>query len=90
MTGGASGTAPSEKPTGAWTAQEMVLYMLDRVRAGEFYVLCPDGETGWKTDQLRIMWAAADVALGHPPLSRWHRDYRALFEEYMREGHEGA
>ncbi|KAJ6565132.1 hypothetical protein B0H10DRAFT_1929197 [Mycena sp. CBHHK59/15] len=88
MTGG--GAALSEKPARAWTAQETVLYMLDRVRAGEFYVLCPDGETERETDQLRIMWAAADVALGRPPLSRWHRDYRALFEEYMREGREGA
>jgi hypothetical protein len=32
------------------------------------------------------MWAAADVAQGRPALSRWHRDYKALFEEYMREG----
>lgn len=37
-------------------------------------------------DQLRVMWAAADVAQGRPALSRWHRDYKALFEEYMREG----
>ncbi|KAJ6565124.1 hypothetical protein B0H10DRAFT_1842821 [Mycena sp. CBHHK59/15] len=79
-----------EKPAGAWTAQETVLCILHRVRAGELYLLCPDGETGRETDQLHIMWAAADVALGRPPLSRWHRDYRALFEEYMRSGREGA
>ncbi|KAJ7205642.1 hypothetical protein C8J57DRAFT_1405336 [Mycena rebaudengoi] len=87
MTGGsaaASGTrAP---PPGAWSAQETVLHMLDRVRAGDFYVLCPDAETTREIDQMRIMWAAADVAQGRPALSRWHRDYKALFEEYMRGG----
>ncbi|KAJ7904836.1 hypothetical protein B0H13DRAFT_744788 [Mycena leptocephala] len=75
-----------EKPPVAWTADETVRYMLERVAKGDFYVLCPDGETGPEIDQLRVMWAAADVAQGRPALSRWHRDYKALFEEYMREG----
>ena len=63
-----------------------MLYMLDKVRAGEFYVLCPDNETKRQVDQLRIMWSAADIAEGRPALSRWHANYKALFEEYMREG----
>ncbi|KAJ8523206.1 hypothetical protein ONZ45_g309 [Pleurotus djamor] len=75
-----------EKPHGAWTAEETVLYMLDKVRAGDFYIICPDNETRSEDDQLRIMWAASDVAEGRPALSRWHRDYKSLFEEYMREG----
>ncbi|KAJ7681490.1 hypothetical protein B0H17DRAFT_942950 [Mycena rosella] len=83
LTGAHSGGA---KPAGAWTAQETVRHMLARVAAGEFYVLCPDNETGPEIDQLRIMWAAADVAQGRPALSRWHRDYKALYEEYIREG----
>jgi NAD(P)-dependent dehydrogenase (short-subunit alcohol dehydrogenase family) len=74
------------KPVAAWTPEETVLYMLDKVRAGEFYVLCPDNETKRQVDQLRIMWAAADIAEGRPALSRWHANYKALFEEYMREG----
>jgi hypothetical protein len=60
--------------------------MLDRVRFGDFYILVPDNETRREVDQLRIMWAAADVAEGRPALSRWHRHYRALFEEYVRDG----
>ncbi|KAF9241088.1 NAD(P)-binding protein [Melanogaster broomeanus] len=74
------------KPAGAWTAEETVLYMLDRVRLGEFYILCPDNEARRAVDQLRIMWAAADVAEGRPALSRWHRDWKSLFEEYIRDG----
>ncbi|KAJ4496970.1 NAD-P-binding protein [Lentinula lateritia] len=80
----------AEKPTGAWTAEETVLYMLDKVRAGDFYVLVPDNETRRELDELRIMWAAGDIAEGRPALSRWHKDYKALFEEYVRDGMTGV
>ncbi|KAF4577407.1 hypothetical protein EYR40_009235 [Pleurotus pulmonarius] len=83
---GMTSSASSEKPPGAWSAQETVLYMLEHVRKGDFYIICPDNETRKEVDQLRIMWAASDVAEGRPALSRWHRDYKALFSEYMREG----
>ncbi|KAF8158474.1 hypothetical protein B0H34DRAFT_656026 [Crassisporium funariophilum] len=76
----------TSKPPGAWTAEETVLYMLDKVRSGDFYILVPDNDTKREVDQLRIMWAAADIAEGRPALSRWDGKYKALFEEYMREG----
>ena len=97
----------TEKPAGAWSAQETVLYMvrvlplcssarhgatdtllpwqLDRVREGQFYILVPDNETRREVDALRVLWAAGDVAEGRPALSRWHKDYKALFEEYVRD-----
>ena len=81
---GDNGTNP--KPQGAWTAEETVLYMLDKVRGGEFYVLVPDNETKRELDQLRIMWAAGDVAEGRPPLSRWDKDHKPLYDEYVKEG----
>ncbi|KAG6902539.1 hypothetical protein C0995_015357 [Termitomyces sp. Mi166 len=74
------------KPKGAWTAEETVLFMLDRVRLGDFYILVPDNETKREVDQLRIMWSAGDIVEGRPALSRWHSNYKALFEEYMKEG----
>ncbi|KAJ8591102.1 NAD(P)-binding protein [Rhizopogon salebrosus TDB-379] len=83
---GLSARSGDVKPTGAWTAEETVLFMLDHVRAGEFYILCPDNETRRELDQLRTMWAAGDVAEGRPALSRWHRDWKSLFEEYIRDG----
>ena len=76
----------AEKPAGAWTAEETILYMLDKVREGEFYILVPDNETKREVDQLRIMWAAADIAEGRPALSRWHPNWKALYEEYVRDG----
>ncbi|KAI0049427.1 NAD-binding protein [Auriscalpium vulgare] len=85
-TGMTGANKSAEKPAGAWTAQETVLYMLDRVRDGDFYILVPDNETRREVDQLRILWGAGDVVEGRPALSRWHPNYRSLFEEYMKEG----
>lgn len=81
---GSNGT--TEKPAGAWSAEETVLYMLDKVRSGDFYIIVPDNDSKREVDQLRIMWAAADVAEGRPALSRWDPQYKALYEEYMRDG----
>jgi len=86
FTGITGRTASSAKPAGAWTAEEAVLYMLDHVRQGDFYILCPDNETRREVDQLRVMWAAGDVAEGRPALSRWHAEWKNLFQEYMRDG----
>jgi hypothetical protein len=46
------------KPAGAWSPEETVLFALDRVRSGDFYILCPDNDTRPEVDHLRIMWAA--------------------------------
>ncbi|KAI0312828.1 hypothetical protein OF83DRAFT_1066596, partial [Amylostereum chailletii] len=73
------------KPPGAWYPEETVAYMLDRVRSGEFYIIVPDNETRRQVDELRIMWAAGDVTENRPPLSRWHPNYKSLFEDYMKE-----
>jgi len=83
---GLTGASSFSKPPGAWTAEETVLYMLDKVRAGDFYILCPDNETRRELDQLRIMWSADDIVQGRPALSRWHKDYKALFEEFIANG----
>ncbi|KAF5362871.1 hypothetical protein D9758_007064 [Tetrapyrgos nigripes] len=83
---GLTGANSNAKPPGAWSAEETVLYMLDKVRAGDFYVVCPDNETRRELDQLRIMWGADDIVQGRPALSRWHKDYKALFEEFIANG----
>lgn len=78
-------TGLETKPDGAWTPQESISYMLDRVRQGEFYIIGPDNETSKEVDQLRIIWSARDIAEGRPPLSRWHEDYRPMFQKFIDE-----
>jgi len=79
-------TGVGDKPDGAWSAEESVLFMIDRVRAGDFYILVPDNETRREVDELRVMWGAADITEGRPALSRWHPSYKAAFDEYMKDG----
>jgi len=84
---GLTGANPlEEKPAGAWKPEQTVSYMLDRVCHGDFYILVPDNETTKEVDQLNIMWTAADIAEGKPALSRWHPNYKALYEDYMKDG----
>jgi NAD(P)-dependent dehydrogenase (short-subunit alcohol dehydrogenase family) len=73
----------TDKPPGAWTPEETVAYMLDRVGAGDFYVICPDNETLSTVDKKRIAWAAGDLIENRPALSRWHPDYKAAFDAFM-------
>lgn len=84
FTGMTAGGA-SEKPQGAWTPDQVVALMLERVAAGDFYILCPDGETTPEQDRRRIAWAAGDVIENRPALSRWHPDWRDAFAAHMTD-----
>lgn len=72
----------TEKPPGAWTAEQVVDLMIARVDAGDFYVLCPDNDTPRALDGARMAWSAADIIENRPPLSRWHADYKAAFAAF--------
>jgi len=79
-------TRAAEKPAGAWTADQVIAFMIDAMSAGDFYILCPDNEVTRATDERRILWAAGDIVENRPPLSRWHPDYKAAFAEFARSG----
>lgn len=74
----------SEKPPGAWTADQTAAFMIERVTAGDFYILCPDNEVPRSLDEKRIAWAAGDIIENRPPLSRWHPDYSGAFGEFLK------
>ncbi|MBU4531861.1 MAG: SDR family NAD(P)-dependent oxidoreductase [Hoeflea sp.] len=75
----------SEKPDAAWTAEQTVDFMMESLARGDFYILCPDNDVDRATDEKRIAWAAGDIIENRPPLSRWHPDYKATFEDYLKE-----
>ena len=75
-------TGAAAKPPGAWTAGQVIDFMLDAMAAGDFYILCPDNEVTRETDEKRILWAAGDIVENRPPLSRWHPDYKDAFAEF--------
>lgn len=74
----------TEKPAGAWTAEEVVGFLFDALGRGDFYILCPDNEVDRATDEARILWAAGDIVENRPPLSRWHPDFAQAFRDRTR------
>jgi NAD(P)-dependent dehydrogenase (short-subunit alcohol dehydrogenase family) len=74
----------TEKPAGAWTPEQTVDFMLERLQAGDFYILCPDNDVPRSLDERRILWAAGDIVENRPPLSRWHPDYAKAFEAFSQ------
>lgn len=75
----------AEKPAGAWTPGQTADFMLERLAAGDFYILCPDNEVSRDLDEKRILWAAVDIIENRPPLSRWHPDYAQAFADFVRK-----
>jgi hypothetical protein len=74
----------SEKPPAAWTPEQTVDFMIGRVEAGDFYILCPDNDVPRQIDERRILWAAGDIVENRPALSRWHPDYAAAFDTFVK------
>jgi NAD(P)-dependent dehydrogenase (short-subunit alcohol dehydrogenase family) len=84
ITGRPADAPPSTKPPAAWTADQVVDFMLERIGAGSFYILCPDNDVPRELDQRRIRWAADDIIEDRPPLSRWHPDYQEAFAAFVK------
>jgi NAD(P)-dependent dehydrogenase (short-subunit alcohol dehydrogenase family) len=76
-------TGVAEKPAAAWTADQVIDFMLASIGAGDFYILCPDNAVDRATDHKRMRWAMDDIILNRPALSRWHPDFEAAFAQYM-------
>jgi NAD(P)-dependent dehydrogenase (short-subunit alcohol dehydrogenase family) len=74
----------TEKPPGAWSPDQLVDRLLERMGAGDFYIVCPDNEVSSELDGKRILWAAGDIVENRPPLSRWHPDYKDAFAEFLK------
>jgi NAD(P)-dependent dehydrogenase (short-subunit alcohol dehydrogenase family) len=71
-----------EKPAGAWTPEQTVDFMIERLTAGDFYILCPDNDVPRRVDERRILWAAGDIVENRPALSRWLPKYAESFASF--------
>jgi len=76
----------SEKPQSAWTAEQTIDFMIEKVSGGDFYILCPDNDVPRALDEKRMQWAIGDIVENRPPLSRWHPDYAAAFKAFVEKG----
>ncbi|MBO1080070.1 SDR family NAD(P)-dependent oxidoreductase [Roseomonas haemaphysalidis] len=75
----------TSKPDAAWTAEQTVDFMLQRLAAGDFYILCPDNDVPRALDERRILWAAGDIVENRPALSRWHPDHAEAFTAFAAQ-----
>jgi hypothetical protein len=58
--------------------------MIERIGAGDFYILCPDNDVPRQVDERRILWAAGDIVENRPPLSRWVPEYADAFARFLQ------
>ncbi len=75
-----------EKPPAAWTAEQVVGFLIEALDREEFYVLCPDNETPRELDAKRIQWNTDDMIKGRSALSRWDARYAAEYEKFIAQG----
>ncbi|CAN7328585.1 SDR family NAD(P)-dependent oxidoreductase [Rhizobium sp. LjRoot30] len=80
---GLTANGRTEKPSGAWTSDETIGFMMKSIERGDFYILCPDNDVDRATDERRILWAAGDIVENRPPLSRWHIDFSENFKAFL-------
>ncbi|PZQ96582.1 MAG: short-chain dehydrogenase [Cereibacter sphaeroides] len=81
---GLTSAGRSEKPAAAWTPEQVAGFMMERLEAGDFYILCPDNDVPRSLDERRILWAAGDIINNRPALSRWHPDYAQAFADFLK------
>jgi NAD(P)-dependent dehydrogenase (short-subunit alcohol dehydrogenase family) len=76
----------TEKPSGAWTPEQTVDFMIASLESGDFYILCPDNDVPRSLDERRMLWAIGDIVENRPALSRWHPDYAEAFATFLKKG----
>ena len=76
-------TGEAEHRPGAWLPEQVIEHMEAGIAADDFFILCPDDDTPNATDHKRILWNAMDIIENRPALSRWHKDYKDAFAEFM-------
>jgi len=74
----------TEKPPGAWVPVQVVDMLVEGMNRSDFYIICPDNDVTRAIDNKRMLWAMQDITENRPPLSRWHPDYAAAFEAFLK------
>ncbi|CCG85085.1 protein of unknown function [Taphrina deformans PYCC 5710] len=86
---GLTATADGRKPDGAWTADQVIEYLMQRIDVPpankEFYIICPDNSVDTATDNARMLWNVNDIIEKRPALSRWSDAHKDEYEAFVRE-----
>lgn len=82
MTGGGP-SAAREKPAGAWSPDQVVDYLVNKMEQDKFYVICPDNDVDEQTDKKRLLWSVGDILEERPALTRWRDEYKDEAKAWM-------
>ncbi|KAJ3198853.1 hypothetical protein HDU82_000964 [Entophlyctis luteolus] len=85
---GLSGAEPGSikgKPSGAWTPDQVVDYLMEGISRGKFYIVCPDNEVTEELDKKRMLWSIGDIVYDRPPLTRWREDTKDAAAQGVRD-----
>ncbi len=74
----------TEKPASAWTSEQTADFMIESLKKGDFYIICPDNDVSRDVDEKRMAWAMGDIIENRPPLSRWHKDWASSFDKFSK------
>lgn len=77
-------TRAAEKPASAWTADQVIDFMLSSLERGDFYILCPDNDVTRQMDEKRLQWTTDDIIRNRPALSRWRPEFAEAFARHMQ------
>ena len=83
FTGLTGGGKTTEKPAGAWSAEQVADFLYKKMGEGKFYAICPDNDVDWDTDRRRMLWTAGDVVYERLPMSRWREEYKDQAKKEM-------
>ncbi|KAI9714281.1 MAG: hypothetical protein M1820_000242 [Bogoriella megaspora] len=84
FTGLTGGGGTKTKPDGAWDPSQVADYLYQKMKEEKFYVICPDNDVTFETDQKRMLWTAGDIVYERPPLSRWREDWKEKAAEGVK------
>lgn len=79
LTGKKIEQAAEEKPAGAWTPEQVVDFLEERMAEGGergFYAIAPDNDVTEVLDKRRVLWNTNDLVERRPPLSRWREGWK--------------
>ena len=74
-----------EQPPGAWSAEQVIEFLLQSLAQNDFYILCPDNETPRELDEKRVQWNTDDLIKNRSALSRWDPAYTEAYESFINQ-----
>lgn len=72
------------KPEAPWSPLQLLEFFEKSLENDDFYMIAGDNEVSPELDKKRLQWAADDMILNRPALSRWHDDFTEQYKDFIQ------